>query len=384
MSKRFQIVGSLLRPAPLLKYKRQIELREDITFPFYDSFEGYEACETQSTRDVVAKQIQHGVDILTDGEFSKCLWSLDFAWGLKGVQRYIAPHGYTFRDKDLKTKYETRRDVGIRVVGELTGKNHHWLNIYKRLKSIAGDKTVKICVPSGGHIYGENMIAPTMSYECATYPTADKFKAGLIKAYNEFTDEYAAAGGKIIQFDDCVWEIFASDNPTTQFGAISKDDLTALANTLIEINNAIIDHAHGVGLTVWTHNCRGNYASRNMCDGSYAAIADLFLKQQRYDRFFLEWDDDRAGSVEALRVFADNPKVEVVVGLLCSKTNTLYNEERIVKLLNEAAKIIPKERLYLSHQCGFASCDGGNELTEDEQWAKIDQGQKIALAFWGE
>jgi methionine synthase II (cobalamin-independent) len=135
---------------------------------------------------------------------------------------------------------------------------------------------------------------------------------------------------------------------------------------------------------MWTHNCRGNYRSRHAFKGTYRAIADLFLKQLRYDRFFLEWDDERAGSLDALQVFVDRPKIEIVLGLLSSKTNILDDEERIIRLLDEASKIIPKERLLLSHQCGFASADNGNELTEDEEWAKIDQGQSLALAYWGE
>jgi methionine synthase II (cobalamin-independent) len=102
-----------------------------------------------------------------------------------------------------------------------------------------------------------------------------------------------------------------------------------------------------------------------------------------YDRFFLEWDDERAGSLDALAVFADKPDVTIVLGLLSSKTNTPDDEARVVRLLDEASKIIGKDRLLLSHQCGFASCDGGNELTEEEQWAKIDQGQRIALEYWG-
>ena len=157
-----------------------------------------------------------------------------------------------------------------------------------------------------------------------------------------------------------------------------------MASEFIDINNTIIDFGHSLGLKVWTHNCRGNYDSRNMGGGSYLKIANLFLKQLKYDRFFLEWDDDRAGSLEALAVFQEKPGTEVVLGLLSSKTNTLDDEARVLRLLDEASQIIPKERLLLSHQCGFASCDGGNELTEDEQWAKIDQGQKIALQYWGE
>lgn len=111
-------------------------------------------------------------------------------------------------------------------------------------------------------------------------------------------------------------------------------------------------------------------------------IANLFLKQLKYDRFFLEWDDERAGSLEALAVFKDRPETEIVLGLLSSKTSTLDDETRVLRMLDEASTIIPKERLLLSHQCGFASCDGGNELTEAEQWAKIRQGQKIAQQYW--
>jgi methionine synthase II (cobalamin-independent) len=235
-------------------------------------------------------------------------------------------------------------------------------------------------------MYGETLWSAYITSDPAVYANKQEVKAGLIKAYKEFIEEYAAVGGKILQLDDCLWEIFAEDNPHSLFTGkgINQDEVKAIAVEFIEINNTLIDFAHGLGLTVWTHNCRGNYASRNMASGSYAKIAELFLKQQRYDRFFLEWDDDRAGSLDAIAVFADKPNVEIVLGLLSSKTNTLDDEARVLRLLNDATKIIPKERLLLSHQCGFASCDGGNELTEEEEWAKIDQGQKLAKAFWGE
>lgn len=138
-----------------------------------------------------------------------------------------------------------------------------------------------------------------------------------------------------------------------------------------------------MGLKVYTHNCRGNYESRSASDGTYESIAHLFLEKQNYYRFYLEWDDERAGSIKALQAFKDRD-VEVVLGLLSSKTNTLDDKERVLDLLEKASEIIDKDRLYLSHQCGFASCDEGNELSIDEQWAKIDQGQEIAKEFWGE
>lgn len=386
MSKRFQTVGSLLRPQKLLSYKHQIEQRDDITYPFYNDFEGYEECEFEATKDVVNQQIQHGFEIITDGEYSKSMWHLDFVWGLKGISRYIADHGYFFRDKDETQKYETRRDIGLRITGPLSGRNHHFIQVFKRLQSIVGDKETKICVPSPSHIFGELSWSDNIGSKDSVYSTTQELKAGLVQAYQEFVEEYATAGGKILQFDDCLWEIFADDNPNSPYTGenIDQDTVRALASEFIDINNTIIDFGHSLGLRVWTHNCRGNYDSRNMGGGSYLKIANLFLKQLKYDRFFLEWDDDRAGSLEALAVFQEKPNTEIVLGLLSSKTNTLDDEARVLRLLDEASQIIPKERLLLSHQCGFASCDGGNELTEDEQWAKIDQGQKIALQYWGE
>lgn len=386
MSKKFQIVGSLLRPEALLAYKRQIEHRDDIQYPFYADFEGYEAVEAEATKALVEKQIEHGLTVITDGEYSKSMWHLDFVWGLGGVRRYIAGHGYFFRDKDGCSKYETRKDIGLRITGELSGKNHHFIKVFKRLKSIEGNREIKVCVPSASHIFGELSWSDNIGGKDSVYQNPRQLKEGLIQAYKEFVEALAVAGGKILQFDDCLWEIFADDNPNSPYTgeSINQEEVKALAADFIDINNTLIDFGHSLGLKMWTHNCRGNYDSRNMGGGSYVKIANLFLKQLKYDRFFLEWDDDRAGSLEALRVFVDKPDAEIVLGLLSSKTRTLDDEDRAVKLLDEASKIIDKNRLLLSHQCGFASCDGGNELSEEEQWAKIDQGQRIALQYWGE
>ncbi|MDR1532041.1 MAG: cobalamin-independent methionine synthase II family protein [Clostridiales bacterium] len=386
MSKRFQTVGSLLRPAELLSYKNEIERRGDITYPFYDDFEGYRQCEFEATKSVVAKQIQHGLEILTDGEFSKALWHLDFVWGLDGISRYIAEHGYFFRDKDETAKYETRRDIGLRITGELSGKSHHFIKVFQRLSAIVGGRPVKLCVPSPSHIFGELSWSDNIGGKGSVYATARELKDGLARAYKEFVTEYAGAGGKILQFDDCLWEIFADDNPNSPYTGenINQEAVEALADEFIGLNNELIDFGRRLKLKMWTHNCRGNYSSRNMGGGSYIKIAESFLKRLKYDRFFLEWDDERAGSLDALKVFADKPEAEIVLGLLSSKTNALDDEGRVITLLDAASGIIGKERLFLSHQCGFASCDGGNELTEAEQWAKIDQGQRIAAQYWGE
>lgn len=381
MSERFLIVGSLLRNEELLKYKREIEKRDDISYPFYDDFEGYKECEDKAVEEVVEKQIEAGLTEVTDGEYSKSLWHLDFVWGLKGVERYIRESGYFFEEKDCCSKFETRRDIGLRFVGKLSGKDHPFIDHFKRLKKIVnGRATVKQCIPSPSHIFGEAIGFGFL--EDSYYKSEADFEADLIQAYKEFLDDFKEAGGEIIQFDDCLWEQFADESENAQFDGKAKNEKNlALAEKYIAINNQVIDYGHKLGLKVYTHNCRGNYASRHFGAGTYDSIADLFLEKQNYDRFYLEWDDERAGSLDSLNALKDKD-CEIVLGFLSSKTNTLDDEERCLKLLEEASQIIDKDRLYLSHQCGFASCDNGNELSEKEQWNKIAQGQEIAKKFW--
>ena len=385
MSKRFLTVGSLLREEELLKYKDEIKTREDITYPFYEDLPGYKKAEDKAVANVVTAQKEHNLVQITDGEYSKSLWHLDFVWGLHGVERYIANNGYFFRNNDgSKEKYETRKDIGIKIVDKLNGKNHPFIDHFKRLKKLAGDTEVKQCIPSPSHIYGQ--LTLFIGIDDGYYAGKEEnFGKDLVASYKDFIKEYEEAGGKIIQFDDCLWEIFSDDNHDSPFEKTTnkKEQQEELAYKFIDLNNEVIAYAHELGLKVYTHNCRGNYESRSMSDGSYESIAHLFLDKQHYDRFYLEWDDERAGSIEALEVFKDKDN-EIVLGLLSSKTNTLDDEKRVLDLLEKASEIIDKDRLYLSHQCGFASCDEGNELTVDEQWAKIDQGQEIAKEFWGE
>lgn len=377
---RFQIVGSLLRPASLLAYKDQIEHRDDIQYPFYADFDGYQAEETRAIQQVVTEEKAHGLDVITDGEYSKSMWHLDFLWGFGGIKRTIADHGYRFEDHD-GGDFETRKDIGIEITAPLSGKNHHFIDIFKQLKAQAGDTKVKTTVWGAAHAYTELSFFDHLYGDGQVYPTTEALKAGLIQAYKEFLDDYKAAGGEIVQFDDCLWELFADDNDSSFF-ANGNDGIEALADEFVAINNAVCDYGHELGLKVWTHNCRGNYASRHAAGGSYAAIATKFLGDQHYDRFFLEWDDERAGDLAALNALKSRPEVEVVLGLLSSKTAELDDEKRALRLLNQAAEILPKDHLYLSHQCGFASCDGGNELSAAQQWAKIDQGRALADKFW--
>lgn len=385
-SKRFLTVGSLLRPESLLKYKSEIEHRDDIQYPFYEDITGYKETEDEAVKAIVQAELAHEFPEITDGEFSKSLWHLDFVWGLHGIRRYIKDTGYLFRDHDDAGVFETRRDIGIEITDKLSGHNHPFIDHFNRLKAYAPENAnIKVCIPSPGHIFTEVSMTPE-NYE-KTYPDVNDLKADFIQSYKEFLQEFKEAGGEIVQFDDCLWQLFAEDNEKNPFGSggtFNEEKAKKSAQAYIDINNEVIDFGHELGLKVYTHNCRGNYASRGMADGSYAAIAHFFLKQQNYDRFYLEWDDERAGDLSALAAFKDKPETEVVLGFLSSKTADLDDEARTLANLEEAAKYVPKDKLYLSHQCGFASCDGGNELTHDHEWAKIEQGQALAYKFWGE
>ncbi len=380
MTDKFQLVGSLLRPSDLLDYKTKIEHRDDIQYPFYDAFPGYKEVETAAIQQIIEDQKAHGLTVLTDGEHGRSMWHLDFLWGLEGIERYIAEHGYPFEDLD-GGHFETRKDIGLRITAPLSGKNHHYLQLYKDTKAQADNHDVKITVWGIAHAFTELTVFNDLVGEGQVYANTEELRDGLIHAYKEFLTEYKAAGGEIVQFDDCLWELFAEDNEKS-FATQGPEQLNAWADEFVALNNAVADFGHELGLKVWTHNCRGNYQSRHASSGTYKAIAEKFLRDQRYDRFFLEWDDDRAGDISALEVLKDRPNVEVVLGLLSSKTSTLDDEDRVITLLNKASEILPKERLFLSHQCGFASCDCGNELSIDQQWAKIDQGQKIAANYW--
>ncbi len=189
---KFQLVGSLLRPADLREYKTAIEHRDDIVYPFYDAFDGYQETETADIKKVIAEEKANGIDIITDGEYSKSMWHLDFVWGLKGIERYIADHGYTFQDHD-GGQFETRKDIGIRITEPLSGNNHHFLDIFKLVKQEAGDTATKLTIWEPAHAYTELAIFDGLAGENQVYKTNEELKAGLINAYKEFLTEYKEA-----------------------------------------------------------------------------------------------------------------------------------------------------------------------------------------------
>ncbi|MDR2822231.1 MAG: hypothetical protein LBV58_01585 [Acholeplasmatales bacterium] len=362
MKNHFQIVGSLLRNSEI---KKVIKEKDEITSDVYRPF----------IKKLVEKEIESGLDVVTDGEYNRLWWHLDFIFHLNNVIRH--------HDANYYWKFEGVDAEGDRISakGILGGHGHPFIEDYKYLREITPSNIdVKLCIPSPAHASTSFLEDLGSGGETSKHYTFLNIGDGIINAYKEFLSDFSEAGGKIIQFDDCLWETFAKDSGAEKiFGKIDMNQ----AFYFIGLNNSVIDYAHSLGLKVWAHNCRGNYQSTHMVSGAYDDISDLFLKGQNYDRFFLEYDSERSGSLDALRVIANTNK-EVVVGLLSSKKPSLGNEKEVIEKLNYIFTFFDKEKVFLSHQCGFASTHHGNLLTEDEQFEQIRYGTRIANKVWND
>ena len=160
---------------------------------------------------------------------------------------------------------------------------------------------------------------------------------------------------------------------------IEKEELNKLQVISKDINNRVIDYAPK-DMIVNTHICRGNFHSTYACEGAYDAVADVLFGEENPSAYFLEFDDERSGGFESLAKV--NGEKKVVLGLITTKSPVLEKKEDVIARIHEAAKFLPLDRLYLSPQCGFASCEIGNKLTEEEQWAKMELVKEIAKEVW--
>ena len=201
----------------------------------------------------------------------------------------------------------------------------------------------------------------------------------IVAGYGAFIKQVYAAGGRNLQLDDCSWGVLVDPRAELFFGA-DQEGLKRIKALLLEINNRVLDAAPA-DLTINTHVCRGNFHSTWACEGGYDDAADALLAQEHVNAFFLEFDDHRSGGFEPLASVPAGKKV--VLGLITTKHAQLEEKAKVIERIHEAAQYVPLENLCLSPQCGFASCEIGNKLTEDEQWAKIALVKEIAEEVWG-
>lgn len=363
---RADFVGSFLRPAELKEARAKFE-RGNI------SVAELKQVEDRLITDLIKKEKAHGLKDITDGEFRRAYWHLDFMWGLEGVEHIELQHGYQFHGEET-TKGSTR------VVSKLGGHNHPFVEHFKFVKQFEEDGIVaRQTIPAPAQTLAEFFRGDNTLQTKRIYPNTDELIEDLAAAYRQVIKELYAAGCRNIQFDDCTWGMIIDDDYWKAMAGTGFT-LKSEAERYLKVNNLALQDKPD-DLVINTHICRGNYHSTWASRGAYDPVAPYVFAKENVDAFYLEYDDERSGGFEPLAYIPKNKKV--VLGLITTKSPVLENKDTIKRRIHEAEKYIPLDRLCLSPQCGFASCEIGNKLTEEQQWAKIDLVQEITHEIWG-
>lgn len=381
---RADVVGSYLRPAYLHEARAQFA-RNEI------SAAQLKEVEDKAITDLVAQQKAAGLQVITDGEFRRSWWHLDFMWGLNGVEKAALSHGYVF--DGIETRPETAR-----LSGKITGENHPFIAHFKFLQQLADENTLpRLTVPAPAQTLKDLYRPENKAATEALYPSQDELVRDLAAAYKTFIVELYNAGCRNLQLDDCTWGMMVDaryNNAGVADKALLKkdgcdchstthtvitDNIKSLTELLLGVNNLAIEDAPA-DLTLTTHVCRGNYRSTWAASGGYQPVAEPLFGRENVSAYYLEFDTERAGDFSPLAELTGDKKV--VLGLISSKVGQLEAKETIINRIREAAEFVPLDRIYLSTQCGFASTEEGNALTEEQQWAKIALVKEIAEEVW--
>jgi 5-methyltetrahydropteroyltriglutamate--homocysteine methyltransferase len=355
-------VGSLLRN-PTLKEARAKRQRGEITA------DQLRVVEDRQIEEIIRRQEEVGLKAVTDGEYRRSWWHFDFFKGLDGVESFTPSQGIQFHGG------QTRAEA-VRIAGRVGFSGHPMLDHFRFLQ--AHTRAVpKMTIPSPSVLHfrsGRQGISP------AIYPELDPFFDDLGQAYRKAVRAFADAGCRYLQLDDTVWGYLCSEEQRQ--GARQRGDDPGRLPFLYArtINTAI--EARPPDMVITTHVCRGNFRSTWIAEGGYEPVAEVLLGALNVDGYFLEYDTDRAGGFEPLRFLAKGRK-QVVLGIVTSKSGTLENKDAIKRRIDEATKFVDLDQLGLSPQCGFASTEEGNVLTEDEQWAKLRMIVEVARDVWG-
>lgn len=330
------------------------------------------AIEDREILDLIGKQRDNGLKLATDGEFRRAWWHYDFYDGLANVAVVDSDHGIQFQGVQTKTKV-------LRVTGKIAfPADHPFLDAARFVVANAGDATPKVTIPSPTVLHFR---LEEGALEGSPYSTPEDVFADLAIAYQDAIKAFYAVGVRYLQFDDTAWAYLCSDVELEKASArgLNVEGLGERYSALL--NKAL--EAKPADMTITTHVCRGNFRSTWIASGGYEPVAKHLLADTNYDGYFLEYDTDRAGGFEPLRFLPEGKKT-VVLGLITSKSGDLETVEDIKARIAEAAQYAPLAQLALSPQCGFASTEEGNILTEDQQWAKIREIVAISTDVWGD
>jgi 5-methyltetrahydropteroyltriglutamate--homocysteine methyltransferase len=354
-------VGSLLRPAALKK-ARESRANGEI------AADALKEIEDREIGAIIAKQEEAGLQSITDGEFRRSWWHLDFLWGLDGVERHQMNSGIAF------AAVTTRNDP-MRVSGKLGFSGHPMLEHFKFLKQHT-QRTPKMTIPAPSAIYGRPVATPI---DKAVYRKLDVFFHDLGQTYKKAVRAFYDAGCRYLQLDE-VFIAMLCDKKYRQQMRDRGDDPDYLGTLYGDlINTAIADAPPD--MTVTMHLCRGNYKSTFMGAGGYDAVQEILFDRIKVRGYFMEYDTARAGGFAPLRRLP--PDRFAVLGLVTTKTGALESKDVIRRRLEEAARFADIDRLCLSPQCGFASTEEGNILAEAEEWAKLRMIVEVAEEVWG-
>lgn len=363
---RYDIVGSFLRTSALKEARLKFQNGEI-------SAEQLEKVENAEIVKLVQKQKEVGLQAVTDGEFRRSWWHLDFFWGFDGVERTIIDQGYQFNG--AKSRPETAR-----LTGKISYSSHPFVSHYSFLKGVAGEDVVaRQSIPAAAQFLFELDRAENQESTNTIYPNREELLSDIAKAYKASILAFYEAGCRSIQIDDCTWGALCDE----QFMAFMKQagiNVAEYANELAKLNEEVVSGLPE-DLVVTTHVCRGNYVSTYAgVGGGYEPIAQTLLSIDNYSGYYLEFDTERAGDFKPLRFLKDNQ--QVVLGLFSSKLGELESKEDILKRIEEAKQYVDLNRICLSPQCGFASTEEGNHLTEEQQWRKLAFIKEIVEEIW--
>ena len=363
---RYDFVGSFLRPEKLKEAKKNFE-EGKITKEELDQITDECIC------DVVKKQKEAGFHAITDGEFRRKFWHLDFMWGFEGVAHEKDGGGVQFNDEvaDLEATY---------LVGKVKAKAHPFVGYFKFLRQFEDENTVaKYTIPAPAQMYQQMIVPQNIERTRKFYTSDDELIQDIGLAYQDVIKQFYEAGCRNLQLDDCTWGAIVGDAAKQRYKSLGID-IEEVKNRLLKVNNLALENKPE-DMVITSHICRGNYHSTYFTSGPYDTVADYVFAQENVDALFLEYDDERSGGFGPLSKVSSDKKV--VLGLITTKKPELENKEDVIARIHAASKFIPLERLCLSPQCGFASCEVGNKLTEEQQWAKLALVKEIAEEVWG-
>lgn len=361
---RFDNVGSFLRPEKL-KEARAAFAKGSIS-------EGeLKKVEDEAIVDLIQKQKEVGLQVITDGEFRRSWWHLDFMWGLNGVEKESITQGYNFAHKE--TRAETAR-----LTGKISGENHPFVAHFSFIQQYATNGvTARQTIPAPAQFLQELQRPDNLEATKKFYPNIDELISDIAKAYQTVIKDLYDAGCRNVQIDDCTWGALVDENYRN--ANLNGESAQSVGELYLRLNNLAIENLPE-DLVVTTHVCRGNYQSTWFGSGGYDPISKLLFAKENVAGYYLEYESDRAGDFAPLQDVSGEKLV--VLGLFSSKTGELEDKEAIKARIEEATKYIDLDRLCISPQCGFASTEEGNILTEEQQWNKLRLIKEVADEVW--